>query len=49
MQVRLQHLSPAFLGSVLKRLPVMANVATGEALMAAGGLRFYRAQQRHET
>jgi hypothetical protein len=35
-QVRLQHLSPAFLGSVLKRLPVMANVATGEALMAAG-------------
>ncbi|WIA20494.1 hypothetical protein OEZ86_004475 [Tetradesmus obliquus] len=33
--VRLQHLSPAFLGSVLKRLPVMANVATTEALMAA--------------
>jgi hypothetical protein len=45
VQVRLQHLSPAFLGSVLKRLPVMTNVATSEALMAAGMQRTTAVQQ----
>lgn len=36
--VRLQHLSPAFLGSVLKRVPIVANVASQDALMAAGAM-----------